>query len=84
MAGAFGLTRQNFESSLQIGDALIRRMAEPDLAIGTTECSSCKLQMEQGTSTPTLHPLKLMALSYGLMPQLKEKLKPGRRKLVVT
>jgi Fe-S oxidoreductase len=84
MAGAFGLTRQNFETSLKIGESLMRRMAEPDLAVGCTECSSCKLQMEQGTSTPTIHPLKLMALSYGLMPELREKLKPGRRKLVVS
>lgn len=84
MAGAFGLTRQNFQTSLKIGDALIRRMAEPDLAIGCTECSSCKLQMEQGTATPTVHPLKLMALAYGLMPELQKRLKPGRRKLVVT
>jgi Fe-S oxidoreductase len=84
MAGAFGLTRENFETSLKIGAALIQRMAEPDLAIGCTECSSCKLQMEQGTTTPTLHPLKLMALAYGLMPELQQRLKPGRRKLVVT
>lgn len=84
MAGAFGLTRENFDLSLKIGEALIRRMSEPDLTLGTTECSSCKLQMEQGTSTPTVHPLKLMALSYGLMPELRERLKPGRRRLVVT
>ena len=84
MAGAFGLTRENFETSLQIGDDLIRRMAEEDLEIGCTECSSCKLQMEQGTSTATLHPLKLMALAYGLMPELQDRLKPGKKRLVVT
>ncbi|MBL8850993.1 MAG: FAD-binding protein [Planctomycetaceae bacterium] len=84
MAGAFGLTRENFETSLKMGEALIRRMAEPDLAIGCTECSSCKLQMEQGTPTPTVHPLKLMALAYGLMPELRDRLKPSRRRLVVT
>ncbi len=42
------------------------------------------MQMEQGTNTPTLHPLKLMALAYGLMPELRSKLKPSRQKLVVT
>lgn len=84
MAGAFGLTRENFQLSLTIGDALIRRMAEPDLTVGCTECSSCKLQMEQGTSTPTVHPLQLMALAYGLMPELRDRLKPGRKRLVVT
>ena len=55
-------------------------MRSDDLAIGTTECSSCKLQMEQGTTTPTVHPLKLLALSYGLMPEIREKLKAGDKK----
>lgn len=84
MAGAFGLTRENFDVSLEIGAGLIRRMQSPDLAIGCTECSSCKLQMEQGSTTPTLHPLKLLALAYGLMPELKNKLKPSGKRLVVT
>jgi hypothetical protein len=26
--------------------------------------------MEQGTTKPTLHPIKLLALSYGLMPEV--------------
>jgi hypothetical protein len=26
--------------------------------------------MEQGTSKPTLHPLKLLALAYGLLPEI--------------
>jgi hypothetical protein len=59
-------------------------MQASDLAVGCTECSSCKLQKEQGSTTPTLHPLKLMALAYGLMPELKEKLKPSGKRLVVT
>jgi FAD/FMN-containing dehydrogenase/Fe-S oxidoreductase len=84
MAGAFGLTRENFDTSLRIGTPLVRRMQADDLTIGCTECSSCKIQMEQGTSTPTLHPLKLLALAYGLMPELREKLKPSGKRLIVT
>lgn len=84
MAGAFGLTRDNFATSVRIGWGLISRMRDADLQIGTTECSSCKMQMEQGTSTPTLHPLKLLALAYGLMPEIRQKLQPSKHKLVVT
>jgi anaerobic glycerol-3-phosphate dehydrogenase C subunit len=84
MAGAFGLTTQNFEASLAIGAGLIRRMQGDDLNIGATECSSCKIQMEQGTTTPTLHPLKLLALAYGLMPELRDRLKPSGKRLIVT
>lgn len=84
MAGAYGLTKENFRNSLRIGWGLISRMRQPDLNIGTTECSSCKMQMEQGTTTPTLHPLKLLALSYGLLPEIASKLKHAQKKSVVT
>jgi Fe-S oxidoreductase len=84
MAGAFGLTRENFDTSLRIGRELIEHLRTADVNIGLTECSSCKLQMEQGTDTPTLHPLKLLALSYGLMPEIRARLQKSTKKLVVT
>jgi len=67
MAGTFGLSRHTFAESLEIGSALIDRMQQPDLILGTSECSSCRLQMEQGTTTPSVHPLKLLAAAYGLI-----------------
>jgi len=84
MAGAFGLTKANFQTSIRIGWGLISRMRSSDLDIGATECSSCKMQMEQGTATPTLHPLKLLAISYGLMPELRRKLKPTAGGMFIT
>jgi FAD/FMN-containing dehydrogenase/Fe-S oxidoreductase len=82
MAGTFGLTRDNFDLSLRIGQGLIEHMANTDATVGLTECSSCKLQMEQSSSTPTLHPLKLLALSYGLMPEIRQRLQRTSKKLV--
>ena len=74
MAGAWGVARDNFATSIEIGRPLISRMQQGDLGIGTTECSACRLQMQQQTSTPTLHPLKLMALAYGLVPEIRQRL----------
>jgi FAD/FMN-containing dehydrogenase/Fe-S oxidoreductase len=84
MAGAFGLTRENFELSLKIGRPLMDRMAQPDLQLGITECSSCRLQMEQTASTPTVHPLKLLALSCGLLPEVRVKFTPNTRRLLIS
>jgi FAD/FMN-containing dehydrogenase/Fe-S oxidoreductase len=84
MAGAWGLTRENFRDSIRIGWGLISRMRAGDLHVGATECSSCKMQMEQGTATPTLHPVKLLALAYGLMPELRRRLRPARKRMFVT
>ncbi|MCA9108691.1 MAG: hypothetical protein KDA52_01985, partial [Planctomycetaceae bacterium] len=63
--------------------ALMQRMNEPDLQFGITECSSCKLQMQQLTTTPTIHPLKLLALSYGYLPNLQRALRPSTRRLII-
>jgi hypothetical protein len=40
--------------------------------------------MEQGTTKPTIHPIKLLALSYGLMPQIAQLLNSPGQELIVT
>jgi hypothetical protein len=42
------------------------------------------LQMEQGASKPTTHPVKLLALSYGLMPSIDQGLTRRTEDLVTT
>lgn len=79
MAGTFGIAAANFQKSIQIGAELIREMQTVDVVAGVTDCSACRMQMEQAATIPTIHPIKLLALSYGLMPRLSERLKarPG-------
>jgi Fe-S oxidoreductase len=69
MAGTFGLLERNYRSSLRAGWGLISRLRDPAIQAGTTECSACRIQMEQGTTKRTIHPIKLLALAYGLMPE---------------
>lgn len=84
MAGTFGLKQENFRDSLRAGWGLITSLRHPSLQAGTTECSACKIQMEQGTEKPTIHPLKLMALAYGLMPEVEQLLTTPCEELVVS
>ena len=85
MAGTFGLKRRNYRRSLRIGVHLIQAMRQPQLLVGSTECSSCKIQMEQGTYKATVHPIKILALAYGLMQEELEDLFNRRsEELVVT
>jgi Fe-S oxidoreductase len=74
MAGGWGIATDNFATSIEIGQPLISRMQQGDLEIGTTECSGCRLQMQQASNTQTLHPLKLLALAYGLIPEIRQRL----------
>ena len=84
MAGTFGLKKKNYRNSLRAGWDLISAIRNSPVQVGTTECSACKLQMEQGTTKPTLHPLKLLALSYGLRPEIRTLLQSQSTDLVVT
>ena len=84
MAGTYGLKRENYRSSLRAGWGLISSLRDPSIQAGTTECSACKMQMEQGTAKPTIHPLKILALSYGLMTEVAPLLTTPGENLVVT
>ena len=84
MAGTFGLKRENYRASLRAGRALINSLRSPRLQAGATECSACKMQMEQGAGKPTIHPVKMLALAYGLMPEVAELLSAQVEELIVT
>ncbi len=84
MAGTFGLLHKNYRNSLRAGWKLISRLRDPALQAGVTECSTCKMQMEQGAAKPTLHPVKLLALSYGLMPEVARLLGSPGEEFIVT
>lgn len=84
MAGAFGMSAQNFELSLKMGAGLIAEMQRPDFQLGLSECSSCQFQMKQKSALPSLHPLKIMAMAYGIMPSVQRKLAHDRRERTLT
>jgi Fe-S oxidoreductase len=84
MAGTFGLKRENYRASLRAGWGLITALRNPEIEYGSTECSTCKIQMEQGTTKPTIHPLKVLALAYGLMPELASLFSTRSEELIVS
>ncbi len=74
MAGTFGLRAENYEVSRAAGAPMLRELARPEVRYGSTECSTCRMQMEDGTGKRTLHPAQYLALAYGLMPELARRL----------
>ena len=75
MGGTYGLGRDQFRTSLRAGRELLRRLKDKDIEIGSTECGACRIQMEQGQTKRTLHPIKLLSLGYGLNPLLRQHFK---------
>lgn len=84
MAGTYGLARGNFRTSLRAGRGLLSRLRDADLELGATECGACRIQMEQGVTKRTLHPIKLLSLSYGLNPNLRRQFKDPKSRHVIS
>jgi FAD/FMN-containing dehydrogenase/Fe-S oxidoreductase len=83
MGGTYGLGRDQFRTSLRAGRDLLRRLKDDDIEIGATECGACRIQMEQGLTKRTLHPIKLLSLGYGLNPSLREHFKDAKPRHVM-
>ncbi len=65
------------------GRGLLKRLRDGDIEIGATECAACRIQMEQGQTKRTLHPIKLLSLGYGLNPALRQHFKDSKPRHVI-
>jgi Fe-S oxidoreductase/FAD/FMN-containing dehydrogenase len=83
MGGTYGLARDRFRTSLRAGRGLLKRLGDDDLDVGATECAACRIQMEQGSVKRTLHPAKLLNVSYGLDPHLRQHFKDAKPRHVM-
>jgi Fe-S oxidoreductase len=83
MAGTFGLRADNYETSLEAGRPMLEELRRPRVLFGSTECSTCRLQMEDGSGKRTLHPIQYLALAYGLLPDVARRLCEPIRELVL-
>jgi Fe-S oxidoreductase len=80
MAGPYGLRADNYATSLEAGRPMLQELMQPDVLFGSTECSTCRMQMEDGGNKRTLHPIQYLALAYGLVPEVRRRLQAPLRK----
>jgi len=68
IAGTYGFKKgsNGFEQSMKIGAALFDELSSADTQYGLTECSTCRMQMEQGSGKNTLHPVEVLAWALGI------------------
>jgi FAD/FMN-containing dehydrogenase/Fe-S oxidoreductase len=79
MAGTFGLASRNYDTSLAAGAPMLQVLRGPRALFGSSECSSCRMQMEEGAGKRTLHPVEYLALAYGLLPEVARHLEEPLR-----
>jgi len=70
IGGTFGFQARHYALSMQIGAGLIEALRNDAVGFGATECSTCKLQMEQASGQRVLHPVSILARAYNLRPEL--------------
>jgi FAD/FMN-containing dehydrogenase/Fe-S oxidoreductase len=68
MAGFWGIQQKNYRHSLRIGTPLFRALRRPEIDFGVSDCNACCLQMMHGTRKQAIHPIRLLAVAYGLLP----------------
>ena len=67
IAGTYGMKKSGYDNSMAAGSGLLEELRLPEIQLGMSECSTCKMQMEHGSEKPTIHPLKILAHAYGLI-----------------
>ncbi|HEY3789336.1 MAG TPA: heterodisulfide reductase-related iron-sulfur binding cluster, partial [Urbifossiella sp.] len=82
MAGTWGLKAANYDTSLAAGQRMLEEVNQPEVLFGSTECSACRMQMQQGSGKRALHPVQYLALAYGLLPGIEAKLRKPLGKLL--
>jgi len=66
MAGTFGMKASTYDLSMLTGKPLFDRIAGVSADLVASECSTCRLQIAQGTGLAVIHPIVLLAEAYGL------------------
>lgn len=61
IAGTYGFKKENYPYSQKIGEGLFRQIAEVDPEYVTTDCETCKMQIEGSTDKLVKHPVSVLA-----------------------
>lgn len=62
IAGTYGFKKENYLTSQAIGESLFKKIEASGCDYVTTECETCKWQIEMSTSKQVLHPISILAM----------------------
>jgi len=64
MGGTFGVKKNTFDMSMEIGKPLFANVLSSNADITATDCPTCKLQIQQGTGNCPVHPISIVHQAY--------------------
>ncbi len=60
IAGTFGMKEKNFSLSMHMGRPLFESIEATGVGVVATGCGTCKIQIEQGSRLPVVHPIRIV------------------------
>ena len=60
-AGTYGFKKENYERSQQIGSGVFKQIKEVNPDYVTTDCETCKWQIEMSTGYDVKNPISILA-----------------------
>jgi hypothetical protein len=54
------MKEKNFEMSMHMGRPLFESIEQTGVGIVATGCGTCKIQIEQGSGLPVVHPIRIV------------------------
>ncbi|HKB08017.1 MAG TPA: anaerobic glycerol-3-phosphate dehydrogenase subunit C [Candidatus Polarisedimenticolia bacterium] len=80
IAGTFGMKEKNFALSMRMGAPLFESIEQTGVGVVATGCGTCKIQIEQGSGLPVVHPIRIVRDSFlgGPLPPRVAAAAPGR------
>ena len=61
IGGTYGFKKENYPTAQAIGNTLFRKIEASGCDVVSTDCETCKWQIEMSTSKPVIHPISLLA-----------------------
>jgi glycerol-3-phosphate dehydrogenase subunit C len=61
IAGTYGFKRENYPTSQSIGESLFAKIEASGCDVVSTDCETCKWQIEMSTSKKVIHPISILA-----------------------
>ncbi|MBQ0081461.1 MAG: anaerobic glycerol-3-phosphate dehydrogenase subunit C [Alistipes sp.] len=63
IAGTYGFKKENYATSQAIGESLFKQIEDSKCDVVSTDCETCRWQIEMSTSKKVEHPISLLAKS---------------------
>ena len=64
MSGNYGFRKENYETSMKVGEKLFNTIKESGASEVVCDCGTCREQIKHATNQPTCHPIQILAKAY--------------------